>query len=271
MNKENKNKIDNSNDKFLQNLNILYRVNKAFQKDVDDLRHLILPEEYWNYLFDFNYEPEETPETDEELLEREQEDSLADYMYYVEVGNEPLKDKDIEIYWSAKRSVKKEKKHTKLISELRIKYNLSQSYHDYLEDFINNPDSTFEYSRKFLPDSLIPIKINNPDNPKEVLSVLNITPDTSIADVKKFWKQIKIFASLDTGKNSKPKLYPSAQLIRDLFIYKLHDDHGKTAKEIQKYINSDKQTLSCEEINIIIKRLKDKAKRITQQDKESIV
>jgi len=245
-----KNTKINPGERFTQNLRVLFAVNAEFKEDIENLRS-ISPSLNWS-----------NPSKEEENLRLEDPE---DY-------NEPINQEEYEDW--LKGAEKRQQLFKIMVSKLRTKYNLSFGYQNYLEDLINNPEAIkIEYSAKYLPESLIPFKIANPNNPEEMLSVLNISPETSLDEVQRYWKEIKsraVFNNEDTGQK-KSKSYPCNKLDRDLKIFNLKLE-GKTAKEIQKIIRFDyPETLGCEEINIIIKRLKEKASKITRQDSQASV
>jgi hypothetical protein len=79
------------------------------------------------------------------------------------------------------------------IAKIRTKYNLSPVYQNVLE---------FCYEVDIIPyisggmndkQELYPFVIKNPQNKDEDIVVLNITPETSIADIQRNWKQITLF------------------------------------------------------------------------------
>ncbi|MFA5024471.1 MAG: hypothetical protein WC523_05980 [Patescibacteria group bacterium] len=241
----------NPGERFTQNLRVLFAVNADFQEDINNLRAISPSMVFSN------------PTKEEENLRLE---DLEDF-------NEPISQEEEYEEW-LKGAEKRQQLFKVMVSKLRTKYNLSFGYQTYLEDLINNPEAIkIEYSAKYLPESLIPFKIANPNNPEEILSVLNISPETSLDEVQRYWKEIKsraVFNNEDTG-HKKPKSYPCNKLDRDLKIFNLKLE-GKTSKEIQKIIRFDyPETLGCEEINIIIKRLKEKANKITRQDSQASV
>ncbi len=243
----------NPGERFTQNLRVLFAVNADFQEDINNLRAISPSMVFSN------------PTKEEENLRLEDPDDYDD-------SNEPIIQEEYEDW--LKGAEERQRLFKVMVSKLRTKYNLSFGYQTYLEDLINNPEAIkIEYSAKYLPESLIPFKIANPNNPEEMLSVLNISPETSLDEVQRYWKEIKsraVFSNEDTGQK-KSKSYPCNKLDRDLKIFNLKLE-GKTAKEIQKIIRFDyPETLGCEEINIIIKRLKEKANKITRQDSQASV
>lgn len=158
------------------------------------------------------------------------------------------------------------------ISKLRIKYNLSPGYQPYLEDLLDLPagvkNAVFHYKQEDLPEHLRPFGIKNPNNPKEYLAVLAIDPETRPEDIQKYWKEIKNFAGIYDKRlrREKPKSCSFPRLQRDLEIYALKSK-GMTALEIAKAMNKKYQypVLGYPEINLIIKRVRDKAKKIIGQ------
>lgn len=249
---ETKNTKINPGERFTQNLRVLFAVNTDFQKDIDQLRG-VSPSMNWSPITREEYE--EDSRIQELSPEYEDDDEINDIKEYED--------------W-LKGGGERKRLFTIMVSKVRLKYNLSFGYQTYLEDFINNPEAIkIEYSAKYIPEPLIPFKIENPNNPGEILSVLNISSETSLDEVQRYWKEIKSHAVFNGDKKSKICVYN--KLDRDLRIFNLKQE-GKSAKEIQKAIRNDSpETLGCEEINIIIKRLKEKAKKITQQDSQASV
>lgn len=242
----------NPGERFTQNLRVLFAVNSDFQKDIDQLRG-ISPSMNWSPITQEEHDEESRiQELQPEYEDDDDNNDIKEYEDWLKGGDE------------------RKRLFTTMVSKVRIKYNLSFGYQTYLEDLINNPEAIkIEYSAKYIPEPLIPFKIENPNNPGEMLSVLNISSETSLDEVQRYWKEIKSNAVFNGEKKS--KIYSYNKLDRDLRIFNLKQE-GKSAKEIQKAIRNDyPETLGCEEINIIIKRLKEKAKKITQQDSQASV
>lgn len=232
-----KNKI-NPGERYTQKLKLLNTVDSDFKKEVEKLR-LIAP---YPDIDGFPEDDEEIefPELSEEEIETLNEFDPSDYEKW--------------LYEEAE----KEKEYKRGISELRMKFDLSYGYNSYLKDLIEFRErGEYNYPDSFIPDHLRPIFIKNPDNPKEYLSVISISPETSLDEVQRYWKDIKSFCCF--GDVKKAKIYQYTKLKRDLDIFKLNLD-GKNAKQIQELIRGKyPETLSCEEINIIISKLKKRA------------
>lgn len=225
LNKDTKKQI-NSSERFSQDLWLLYAVNEDFKKDINNIKNEI---NNLNSLSGDEYE-------------------------LLVISGEIIEDFSIE-------QLIKEKSN-----KLREKYNLSYDYQSYLEEFFEPEFSEclcFDNHGWVLPQPLTPLAVQNPHNKKEYLTVLNITPETNLKEVQKYWQEIKSYAGMYWKKRKrKHKSYPRQQLSRDLEIYNLKKD-GLSSSEIAKIINkkSDK-TISYQEVNIIIKRLKDQADSI---------
>ena len=234
-NKKEKQKI-NPSERFVQNLNILLTVNKEFMTDIDFLRKNII--------------------VNNGQIERIEESGIPEE-YWEELGyQEDTNDYDDESFKSK-------------ISKIRIKYNLSPAYQKYLEDLTDFPAGTkvcYLYPPKNLPEHLRPFGIENPDNPKECLPVLAITPETKPEDIQKYWEEIKSWAKIwDKQLGLKmPKSCSRSNLKRDLEIYELKLQ-GKKAENIASIINKNYPgTIGYQDVNVITKRLKDKARSITK-------
>lgn len=233
-----KNKI-NPGERYTQTLKVLNTVNPDFKKAVADLRLLAPYPDIDGF-----------PNGDEEVETRELSEEE------IEALKEPFDPSDYEkwLYEEAE----KEKLYKKGISELRMKFNLSFGYQRYLKDIIEFRDmGEYTYPDQYLPDHLRPFSVKNPDNHKEYISVISISPETSLDEVQRYWKEIKSFCCF--GDVNKAKIYQYTKLKRDLDIFKLYLD-GNKAKQIQELIrDSYPETLSCEEINLIILKLKKRA------------
>ena len=233
-----KNKI-NPGERYTQKLKILNTGNPDFKKEVEKLR-LIAP---YPDIDGF-------PEDDEEIKYPELSEEE------IEALKEPFDPSDYERWLYEEEE--KEKEYKKGISELRMKFDLSYGYNSYLKDIIEFRDmGEYHYPDDFLPNHLRPIFVPNPDNPEEYLPVISISPETSLDEVQRYWKDIKSFCCF--GNQKKAKIYPYTKLKRDLDILKLYLD-GNNAKQIQELIrDSYPETLSCEEINLIILKIKKRA------------
>jgi len=231
----------NPSERFIQNLNILLTVNKEFMTDINSFRKNII--------------------INNGKIERIEESGIPEE-YWEELGyQEETDDYDDESFKSK-------------ISRIRIKYNLSPAYQKYLEDLTEFPAGTkvcYLYSSENLPEHLMPFGIENPDNSKEWLSVLAITPETKPEDIQKYWEKIKSWAKIwDKRLETKmPKSCSRSNLKRDLEIYELKLQ-GKKAEDIASIINKKYPvTLGYQDVNLIIKRLKDRAESITKPKKIS--
>lgn len=239
-NKRERKKI-NPSERFIQNLNILLTVDKELAAEIDSLRRNVI--------------------VNNGKIERIEESGIPEE-YWEELGcQEKIDDYDRESFKSK-------------ISKIRIKYNLSPAYQKYLEDLTDFPVGTkvcYLYPSENLPEHLIPFRIENPDNPKERLSVLAITPETNPEDIQKYWKEIKFYAEMyDKELNTIiSKSYFRPNLKRDLEIYELKLQ-GEKAENIASIINKKYPgTIGYQDVNLIIKRLRDKAKSITKPKKIS--
>lgn len=239
----------NPNSRYTQNLWILYRVNKEFSFDVDKVRISVN-----RIVFEVNLS---------EKLEKETNTNLIETI--------KLKPRQtiFDLYQERERKFRLE------ISNLRLKYNLSSNYQSYLEALASSDDDCFKnyYSSELVPNSLMPIKIINPNNPNEYLSVINITTETSIEELKAYWPKI-ISVALKNIRNKntkKSKAYPRLNIERDLKIFELKES-GCTSEEVANIINKEYSgVIGYQDINIIIKRLKEKAKEIIKQDSDAIM
>ena len=156
-----------------------------------------------------------------------------------------------------------------LVSKMRMKYNLSFAYQKYLEELVLD-DVRYIRPNERLPKSLEPFVIQNPNNPKEEIAVISISPETSLKEVQTYWTEIKHFACLCLNYNDKePKKYIYTQFNRDLEIFRLKK-LGLTSIEIAKTIN-DKypEVIGYQDVNIIISKLKAKARSITKRASQS--
>ena len=237
-NKKEKGKI-NPSKRFIQNLNILLTVNKELMAEINSLRRNVI--------------------VNNGKIERIEESGIPEE-YWEKLGYQEESDDD--------------KNFKSKISKIRIKHNLSPAYQKYLEDLTEFPVGTkvcYLYPSENLPEHLTPFGIENPDNPKEWLSVLAITPETNPEDIQKYWKEIKFYAEMyDKRLNTKiSKSYFRPNLKRDLEIYELKLQ-GEKAENIASIINKKYPgTIGYQDVNVIIKRLKDKAKSITRPKKIS--
>lgn len=234
-NKKEKQKI-NPSERFIQNLNILLTVNKELMAEINSLRRNVI--------------------VNNGKIERIEESGIPEE-YWEELGyQEEVDDYDEESFKSK-------------ISRIRIKYNLSPAYQKYLEDLTEFPAGTkvcYLYPSENLPEHLMPFGIENPDNPKEWLSVLAITPETNPEDIQKYWKKIKSIAAIwdKRLKVKVPKSCSRLNLKRDLEIYELKLQ-GKKSENIASIINKKYPgTLGYQDVNMIIKRLRDRADAITK-------
>ncbi len=231
-----KDKKINPHEKFVQDIWILYTVNKKFYKDVNDFRkNLVIIT-----LNMINHRPINT-ENFKPGIESEEGKVIAETAH------------------------KLDEKNSLGISKIRMKYNLSPSYQSYLEDFVFSDDETkYYYSKESMPDNIRPFLIKNPGNLSENMAVININKNTSIDEIKTFWKEIKKYSAylLKNDVSVKNKKHSSKNFERDIEIYQQKNLYKKSS-EIVKYINNKYSTaLSYQEINIIIKRMKNKAQKI---------
>jgi hypothetical protein len=176
--------------------------------------------------------------------------------------------------------------YQKDIEKLRRKYKLSNLYQFPLYLFCKSkkdmPDlrSLEELWETDKPESVLILRnpnilniwaeINQPLSLDEILTelenhiVLKLYPETTKKDIIESWSKIskeknRLF-KIKSSRNSKRN-----NIIRDLKIYKLKKQ-GKTCMEITRIINKDgkykKQKISYEEVSKIIKRLKNRAKKL---------
>lgn len=145
---------------------------------------------------------------------------------------------------------------------LRKKYNLPLSHEFALNTVIQGyelADCNFDYNFWHLNPN---IKVAT-ENKKDCIT-LDIYPDTTLKDIQRNWPRIKIARDHLLKRPIKRK-NKSENLQRDMEILRLKKER-KTIKEITTAINNDKrfskEIVAYEEIPKIIKRLKDKVKKL---------
>ncbi len=226
-----------------KNVAYLYYSNKDFYNDIISIREKTLT----LHFFQYNPDRANTYETENN---------------YNENHRKILNKLTQENIFEKKREL--DKKNFNYIYNLRKKYNLSSSYQKPLHNFVfeGDDDSNF-YQEYDIPDELEPLLVHDPDNKKELLTVLNIDENTSIADIKKHWKEIKeLSLSFLNKRNKNIKKYPRKNFYLDIDIFK-QKNLGNKSSEISDYINNKYNTnFSYQDINIMIKRIRDKAKSI---------
>jgi hypothetical protein len=176
--------------------------------------------------------------------------------------------------------------YKKDVRKIREQYKLSNVYQNWLEIYINSDVlvelhrlESFSHIRpRFIPKIEDPIfytsedtgeeEVHFPDNwGADQFVALELFPETTLKDIIKNWDVIAKERDLLYGiKNRKvERSMRSENLERDLEILKLKKQ-GKTGKQIANIINSNDRfkgsVISYEEVPKIIKRLKERLKRI---------
>lgn len=187
------------------------------------------------------------------------EDFLADIKKLQKEYNIPKSNEDVN--YKGFPVIYDNKNFSKDRNAIMKKYVLPESHEFALTGFLldSNININDDFSENFwhLNPSWVSIG-------KEYCITLKIYPDTSLKDIQRNWPRIKK-AKDCLLKHPIKRKNKSKNLDRDILIYKLKKE-GKKIKDITKIINGNKrfgkQLVAYEEIPKIIKRLKEKAKKI---------
>lgn len=136
---------------LFQNLHIIYATNKNFR---DDIKHIRENVPMIMYSVPGAGIEEQIEETKPNKSSREV-DSSVDVQRLVNNFN-------------------------KVVSDLRLKYNLSSSYQEPLKDFIEIEDRSRLLD---IPPELWPFNIANPVNSQEEFTVIRLNPETTITEL----------------------------------------------------------------------------------------
>lgn len=158
-----------------------------------------------------------------------------------------------------------DKKLHNMISKIRLRYNLPIIYQQVIHSYLicgKIPEHLILVGK----NEVTPLIVNNPDNKKEKLVVLPLSPELSITEIQNNWDMIKfnrdILLTKIMKKNKTKKIYPRKNLKRDLKIYELKKK-GESTLAIKKIINKKYNTdFILKDITDIIQDLKQTANKI---------
>lgn len=172
------------------------------------------------------------------------------------------------------------------VKGLLKKYNLSNLFQLHLKHYIPNGSLMILHGYKFnILGHPIPVLVPEakpelvvlengeefmdiPDIRDEQRVVIEIFPETTLKDFVNNWDKIAEKRDELYGINSKKteRFMKSKNVERDLLIYELRKQ-GKTGKDITAIINGEErfknERIAYQDVSKIVKRLKEKAKRIT--------